>query len=125
MPSWDYDAWDADRPANRYQAEIDQAFRDRRELYGQHETQGWRRQHEPVCPKCWYTIVDGECVRGCTSLSGRESAEGGAAQAQRRRGTGWSHVAEAPEADTDSGFMAGGRTVVGDSRPESDEKAAA
>lgn len=43
----------------------------------------------------------------------RETAEGGDSQARRRRVTGCRQVAEAAEADTDSGFMAGGRTVVG------------
>jgi hypothetical protein len=40
-------------------------------------------------------------------------AEGGDAEAQRSRVTGWSQVAEAPEADTDTGVAAGGRKVVG------------
>jgi hypothetical protein len=44
-----------------------------------------------------------------------ESAEGGAAVAQRRSGTGSSQVAEAREAETDAGLISGGRIVVGGS----------
>lgn len=41
------------------------------------------------------------------TLMERESGEGGDAQAQRWGVTGWSQVAEAPEADTDSGLISG------------------
>ena len=49
----------------------------------------------------------------CAGVSERGTTEGGVSLAQRRGDIGWSQVAEAPEAETNSGFMAGGRIVVG------------
>jgi hypothetical protein len=72
MPSWDYDEWDADRPANRYQAEIDLAVRER--LYGQHETQGWRRPVDPACELHGYGTVDGLCGVCVLEREAREEA---------------------------------------------------
>lgn len=53
-------------------------------------------------------------LRGELGEVSEGSAEGGAVEAQRCDGTGWRHVAEASEAETDSGLITGGRTVVGD-----------
>lgn len=73
MPSWDWDAETAflDSPAGRYQEMHERAERERR-VDGWTVPDGWVRPSEPVCPRCWYLLVDGDCVNGhVASLSGR------------------------------------------------------
>lgn len=82
MPSW---AFDPDRMdddymasgAGRYQQAVERGERERRE-FGWQAPDGWARPHEPVCPRCWYVVVDGDCVNGHASLS--ERADYGTAQ---------------------------------------------
>lgn len=65
MPSWSlHDDWDDDRPADRYQAAIEREELERMAA-GTPAIEGWRKPTDPVCPVCWWTIVDGECMKGC------------------------------------------------------------
>ena len=68
MPSWYEDEYGV--CAGRYQASIDRGFREQLQ-HGWVPPDGWRRPYEPVCRICWYTLVDGDCVNGHASLSGR------------------------------------------------------
>lgn len=71
--SWDYDAWEADSLANRYQHEIDLAFAERA-AQGWQPMMGWRRPVDPACPEHGYGTVDGLCGVCVLELNAKEEA---------------------------------------------------
>jgi hypothetical protein len=110
MPSWDMERWDDDylaSGAGRYQEAHENLSRLERVL-GVQPPDGWRTPMETVCRVCWYTVVAGVCVRGCTSLSGRGTGEPGGSAS--RVGLG--------------GHTFGSEPAPGAPRPESDAEAA-
>jgi hypothetical protein len=114
VPSWDMERWDNDflhSGAGRYQEAHENLSRLDRVL-GVQPPDGWRRPMDEFCKKCWYGVVDGACVRGCTSLSGREVG-GRSAHSVMPEAMGSLRVGLSPS-----------KKDLGTSRPESDAEAA-
>ena len=72
MPSWYEEEYGV--CAGRWQHAVDVQAREDLRLGWQHPD-GMRKPAELVCRVCWYVVVDGCCVNGCTSLSERGKSE--------------------------------------------------
>ena len=114
MITWRFDPHE-DQPWDQpdlYQQGVDRQARvELRE--GWPAPEGWRRPNRPVCKRCWYVLVDGDCVNGHASLSGRGSV------GNRCLG------ADEQSLGVELRQSGGGNVPRGPARPESDEREAA